>query len=278
VIWENCPVVLKGQFQGKEKCATIGLEAVADYNLWIWHNAFGFPGCLNNINIWERSPLFESMQDGSRATIDFPFTINNQQFEMLHYLVDGIYPPLARFLSAISDPTSKIASNFATKQEAARKDVEPAFGVLKVKFLCLKHPLLMHHRDDIFYVCQVCIAMHNMMVEARIEAGEEEGASFYAIPDSELTESLSERETDGSDDSNRDVIEEYGVGGFNPSNPEDKAAKYAMVQRRWEQLYDEIESKRLRDAVMNELYKNEFGEADIENSGDFLVDYDPLHM
>jgi hypothetical protein len=127
VVWENCPLALKGQFWGKEKCATIGLEAVADHNLWLWHHAFGFPGSLNDINIWERSPLFESMQDGSHEAIDFfPFTINDEQFEMLHYLVDGIYPPLAQFLSTISDPTSKIASNFAMKQEAARKDVKRA--------------------------------------------------------------------------------------------------------------------------------------------------------
>jgi hypothetical protein len=60
VVWEKCPVALKGQFQGKEKFATIGLEVVAD-DVWIWHNAFGFPSCLNNINILERYLLFESM-------------------------------------------------------------------------------------------------------------------------------------------------------------------------------------------------------------------------
>eukprot|EP00804_Cyclotella_cryptica_P020934 CCRYP_009261-RA/>CCRYP_009261-RA protein AED:0.36 eAED:0.33 QI:11/0/0/1/0/0/2/0/81 len=40
--WGACPVAWKGQFEGKEGFPTIGLEAVSDYNLWIWHNAFGF--------------------------------------------------------------------------------------------------------------------------------------------------------------------------------------------------------------------------------------------
>eukprot|EP00804_Cyclotella_cryptica_P000428 CCRYP_020672-RA/>CCRYP_020672-RA protein AED:0.50 eAED:-0.30 QI:0/-1/0/1/-1/1/1/0/299 len=56
--WEKCPQAWKGQFVGKEGYATIGLEAVADYDLWIWHSAFGFPGALNNINIWDRSTFF----------------------------------------------------------------------------------------------------------------------------------------------------------------------------------------------------------------------------
>ena len=55
--WGQCPAGWRGQFQGKEGYPTIGLEPVADYNLWIWHSAFGYPGSLNDINIWDRSPL-----------------------------------------------------------------------------------------------------------------------------------------------------------------------------------------------------------------------------
>eukprot|EP00956_Cyclotella_meneghiniana_P042514 scaffold248515_cov72-Cyclotella_meneghiniana.AAC.2 len=198
VVWENCPAALKGQYQGKEKVATIGLEAVADHNLWIWHRAFGFPGTLNDINIWERSPLFQSMQDGSHSEIDFEFLINGETFTKLYYLVDGIYPTLARFLSTISDPTSKIASFFAVNQEAFRKDVERAFGVLKKKFLALKHPILYHHQDDIFFVVFASIAMHNMMVNYRIEEeGVLESEHFYAVShleDTELANQTDEQE------------------------------------------------------------------------------------
>jgi hypothetical protein len=53
VHWKNCPTARKGQFQGSEKYSGLGLEAVVDNNLWFWHAAFGFPGTLNDINIWE---------------------------------------------------------------------------------------------------------------------------------------------------------------------------------------------------------------------------------
>ncbi len=46
VHWKNCPTAWKGQFQGREKYAGLGLEAVVDTNLWLWHAAFGFPGTL----------------------------------------------------------------------------------------------------------------------------------------------------------------------------------------------------------------------------------------
>eukprot|EP00804_Cyclotella_cryptica_P002567 CCRYP_010403-RA/>CCRYP_010403-RA protein AED:0.35 eAED:0.35 QI:0/-1/0/1/-1/1/1/0/153 len=74
--WSACPVAWKGQFEGKEGYPTIGLEAVADYNLRIWHNAFGFAGTLNNINIWDRSPLLESMLDRTHDKLDFKFFID----------------------------------------------------------------------------------------------------------------------------------------------------------------------------------------------------------
>ncbi len=49
--WAACHSAWTGQFEGKEGFPTIGLEAVADYNLWIWHSAFEFLGSLNNINV-----------------------------------------------------------------------------------------------------------------------------------------------------------------------------------------------------------------------------------
>ena len=82
---------------GKEGHATMGLDAVADYDLWIWHSAFGFPGSLDDINIWDMSSLCQSMLDGSHSSIDFPFKINAETFNQLYYLVDGIHPWLKRF-------------------------------------------------------------------------------------------------------------------------------------------------------------------------------------
>ena len=58
--WKNCPASWKASFQKKlYKVPTIILEAVASYDLWIWHAFFGLPGSLNDINVIDRSPVFQ---------------------------------------------------------------------------------------------------------------------------------------------------------------------------------------------------------------------------
>lgn len=37
-----CPLKWQDQFEGKEGYPTVGLEAAADYSLWIWHIALAF--------------------------------------------------------------------------------------------------------------------------------------------------------------------------------------------------------------------------------------------
>ena len=117
--WKNCPTALKGQFQGREKCATIALEAVVDYNLWFWHASFAFPGTMNDINIWERSCLLESMLNGTHSEIYHNFTLGGEIFHQLYYLVDGIYPSLLQFLGSETDPTTKLDGSFKIDQEGS---------------------------------------------------------------------------------------------------------------------------------------------------------------
>ena len=113
----NCLADWKGQFQGEKGYPTIGLKAVANYNLWFWHSAFGFVGTLSDINIWDQSPLYESMIDGSYNKIDFPYVINDEHSEELYDLVDGIYQLLSCFLVTINDLSTKLIRFYMLKQE-----------------------------------------------------------------------------------------------------------------------------------------------------------------
>jgi hypothetical protein len=67
---------------------------------------------------------------------------------------------------------------FAQEQEGDSKDVERGFGVLKLKFVALIHPIHLHHKDGMYYLVLAMILMHNMMVEARIENNEVECQIF----------------------------------------------------------------------------------------------------
>jgi hypothetical protein len=90
------------------------------------------------------------MLDGAHDQLDFPFVINDHQFDHLYYLVDGIYPAISRFLLTINNPTTTLDSLFAPKQEGWRKAVERAFGVWKKKFLSLVTKLVCTNVETFF--------------------------------------------------------------------------------------------------------------------------------
>jgi len=96
--WKNCPTAWHGMYTGKEKAPIIVLEAVASRSLWIWHAFFGLPGSLNDINVLDRSPVFQSLKDGSAPDVNFVADGNN--FTKGYYLADTL-------ISSISNPITK---------------------------------------------------------------------------------------------------------------------------------------------------------------------------
>lgn len=250
VVWKNCPVALQGTFKGKEKSSTIVLEAVADHNLRFWHAAFGFPGSCNDINILDASPLHSSFLDGSHSKIDFSFTIGDHCFNNLYYLVDGIYPPISRFVKTISSPINRSERIFAGWQEAARKDVERAFGVLQMKWRMLANPVERWDEIKIQQMVIACIIMHNMMVDERVsKAGDYDGMYFdhsdcFEIGDGGIV----------LDDAEQRVLlreqEEQRLASINNNYTTHKTE---VINERWTQLYDERNHARLRDALVKKV-------------------------
>ena len=212
IYWKNYPTALKGKFQGKEKYASLALEVVVDYNLWFWfHASFGFPGTMNDINIWERSSLFESMLNGNgkHDEIDHDFVLDGEVFSKLFYLVDGMYPSLTRFLGPENDPATQLDGSYKINQEGSRKDVERGYGVLKIKFLALTHPINLHHRDGISYMVLAAILLHNMMVKERMDDNEvEDGALYNTVVDT-TTNDEDEQEEDMEVDKDDDECSGY---------------------------------------------------------------------
>ncbi|XP_048604682.1 uncharacterized protein LOC125582169 [Brassica napus] len=111
---------------------TIVLEAVASQDLWIWHAFFGPPGILNDINVLDRFPVFDDIIYGRAPRVEF--TVNGHKYHRAYYLTGGIYPKWPTFIQSISIPQGPKDVLFAERQEAARKDVERAFGVLQARF------------------------------------------------------------------------------------------------------------------------------------------------
>ena len=100
--WKNFPFAWKGQYCGHIREPTIILEAVASYDLWIWHAFFGLPGSNNDINVLERSYVFNEFAEGCAPTIHY--SINGHDYTMGYYLADGIYSKWATFMKTIPSP------------------------------------------------------------------------------------------------------------------------------------------------------------------------------
>ncbi|XP_071676483.1 uncharacterized protein [Lolium perenne] len=162
--WKNCPVGWQGQFiRGDYGVPTVILEAVASHDLRIWHAFFGVPGSNNDINVLNQSPLFTEVLQGNAPQVEY--YVNGQQYKKGYYLADGIYPEWAVFVKTVPLPQTDKDKLFAKKQEAARKDVERAFGVLQQRFKIVAEPSRLWDQTDMGNVMKACIIMHNMILE-----------------------------------------------------------------------------------------------------------------
>ncbi|GLT52831.1 hypothetical protein SLA2020_261480 [Shorea laevis] len=164
--WKNCPTSWRGMYSGHKREATIILEAVASYDLWIWHAFFGLPGSNNDINVLERSFLFSELAQGRAPRVNY----------------------------SINAPLGAKKKHFAAAQESARKDVERAFGVLQARFAIVRQPARIFDVPMLKKIMKACIILHNMIIED--ERDEQETLDFdYEQPDETLPEPVSRDDT-----------------------------------------------------------------------------------
>ena len=127
----------------QKKGATVILEAVADYDLWIWHCNFGEAGSHNDAQVLNGSSLLDDLIANRGPQVSF--SVNDHQYHQPYWLVDGIYPGISCFVKQYAEPGSGPQNRprraFNRGQSAARKgdstccssftliiDVERAFG------------------------------------------------------------------------------------------------------------------------------------------------------
>ncbi|XP_075475817.1 uncharacterized protein LOC142512858 [Primulina tabacum] len=161
--WKNCPTAWAGQYAGRSGSPTIILEAVDDYDLWIWHAYFGMPGSNNDINVLGSSNLFSNIAQGIVPRAHY--TIGGKEYDTGYYLADGIYPKWSTIVQSIHDPHGPKKKYFEMKQESCRKDVKRAFDVLQSRFVIVTSPARTWKKHHLHDIMTACIIMHNMIIE-----------------------------------------------------------------------------------------------------------------
>ncbi|KAG2318386.1 hypothetical protein Bca52824_011599 [Brassica carinata] len=117
-------------------------------------HVFGPPGTLNDINILDRSPVFDDILQGRAPRVNY--IVNGHEYHLAYYLT----------------------------YETVRKDVERAFGVLQVRFAIVKRPALIWDKIKIGKIMRACIILHNMIVEDERDGYTQFDVSDFTQPDS----------------------------------------------------------------------------------------------
>uniref|UniRef100_A0A0D3E5J1 No apical meristem-associated C-terminal domain-containing protein n=1 Tax=Brassica oleracea var. oleracea TaxID=109376 RepID=A0A0D3E5J1_BRAOL len=133
--WKNCPAAWKGQYART----------------------------LNDINVLDRSPVFDDILQGRAPRVKY--VVNGHTYKLVYYLTDGIYPKWSTFIQSITLPQTPEQELFAKIQEATRKDVERAFGVLQSRFAIVRNPVKTLNKEKIGKIMRACIMLQNMIVE-----------------------------------------------------------------------------------------------------------------
>jgi hypothetical protein len=120
-------------------------------------------GSHNDINVLQRSLVFARLADGDALV--YNYEINGHSYNKCYYLADGIYPDWSTFVKTIREPMEEKNRRFAKRQEASRKDVERAFGVLQSRWAIVRHPARTWSTEMMWEFMTACVIMHNMIVE-----------------------------------------------------------------------------------------------------------------
>lgn len=165
--WANCPLAWQGLHKGKEKKPNCRMEVGCDDILRILHLNFGIPGSFNDRTILEHSPLFNAGRSGRWRPV-CPYTsVSVLALDWFYYLADGIYPDLRIFLKPLAAPRTANEKMFSKYQSAARKALEPVFGVMFARFHILCIPARLWEKDELISVVKACVIMHNMVCATR---------------------------------------------------------------------------------------------------------------
>ena len=118
---------------------------------------------VNDVNVLDKSPLFSNAVRGKAPRVNF--TVNGNAYgEYAFWVGDGIYPTYACFVKTFPNPTTRMQKMFATAQEAKRKDIERAFGILRARFHILTSGCRLWDRFAMAKVIKTCVILHNVII------------------------------------------------------------------------------------------------------------------
>ena len=169
-VWDKCPAGLNAVCKGKEKHPTLAFELIASHTKKILSVSQFFWGATNDKSIARYDESVEKVRSSDSFLRKVKWQSYNrsgeiQQDQGAYYICDGGYhewqcliPPYKHQLSGTDEAT------WSKHVELTRKDVECVFGILKKRFLFLKHPIRLHSPEQIQNAFVTCCVLHNILL------------------------------------------------------------------------------------------------------------------
>ena len=120
-------------------------------------------GSLNDLNVLLHSTLLHDALAGRSPKTSY--VVNGSMYNRIYWLLDGIYPEHACFVKTYPKPSNPKQKLFASKQEAKRKEVKHAFGILQSCWHMITWPCKLWSRNAIQNVLSTVVIFHNMIID-----------------------------------------------------------------------------------------------------------------
>jgi hypothetical protein len=166
---DMCPAGLQSDCKGKEGFPTVVFRVIGTHTRFIQAVSKVLYGTWNDITITSHDTNIQDIQNGNLS--EYIWEREQQDGTLVKetgfYLIcDGGYPKRPLLICPFKDqPEESAMQVWSSHVESLRKDVECTFGILKKRFMILKHAVRLHNIEDLEHVFRSCCILHNILLE-----------------------------------------------------------------------------------------------------------------
>jgi hypothetical protein len=166
--WDMCPAGLQSDCKGKEGFPTVVFQVIVSHTRKILAVSNVFYGTWNDITITHLDKNVEKIQTGELS--NYKWSREQEDGTVaeetgLFLICDGGYPKRPLLICPFKDQQEGSDMYTWSKHiESLRKDVECTFGILKKRFMILKHACRLHNIEDMERIFRTCCVLHNILL------------------------------------------------------------------------------------------------------------------
>ncbi len=167
--WDKCPSPYKNMYCGKEKYPSVVYEVVCTSRKFIQSVSCGHPGSWNDKNFARTDSAIVILLEPNNWFGEKSREVicdskgGRKVFHGLYLLCNGGYHRcLCLVFPLKTRRPGSTERKWAGMIESVQKDIEDVFGILKMRFNCLKQFSRLHLRRDIDNCFVTCCILHNM--------------------------------------------------------------------------------------------------------------------